>query len=354
MKNRQLKYNIILLLCTIAFMALLSEGAFRARAYIQDRKIYAKRDIILEKLNKGDYSKHHDSYGSIIRLSSNEGIAFELKPLLNWDYAGARVETNRMGFRDRDYGFDKPEGTVRIFGIGDSIMFGQGVEQDRNYLAVLERLLNERFPERNWEAINSGVPEYNTYMEVETLQAKGLRYNPDIVVLGFCVNDIWLPDPVIYLGLPPWEGIGKYFTLDRSYLYYFIRKRLDNSALDWPQPINRFGHMGGGNALASSLRRLDRLSRERKFEVVVLFLTQKKGPVEMEFMRIASALGMHIVDMEAGIQEYMKDKGIKDYLESDMAVPDHHPSAITHRLTAEALLDYMIASGMISRNQSAD
>jgi hypothetical protein len=350
MNNRQLKYNIILLICTIALLTLTAEGAFRARAYIKENKAYALRDIVVEKLEKGDYSRNPDAYGSMIRLSRNEGIVFELKPRLNWGYAGAKVETNLMGFRDKHYEFYKPEGTVRIFGIGDSIMFGQGVDQEKIYMAVLEDSLNEKFPDKKWEAINSGAPEYNTYMEVETLKAKGLRYNPDIVLIGFCANDTFLPKTVAYLGLPPRSGVGKYLAYDKSYLYYFIRKRLDNVRPDWPQPEGKYDYMGGGQSVEESLRRLGRISKEHDFEVVVLFLTHNKGPVEKEVMRIASVLGMHIVDMEASIRDYMKKNGIKNYNESEMVVPDLHPSAITHRLTAEALLDYFINSGLISNN----
>lgn len=70
---------------------------------------------------------------------------------------------------------------------------------DEPYLAVLEQKLRQRraapgsgassSPPR-WQVINTAVPGYNTAMEVELRKAVGSGYEPQIVVLGFVVNDL--------------------------------------------------------------------------------------------------------------------------------------------------------------------
>ena len=98
------------------------------------------------------------------------------------------LELNADGFRDRDYAKAKPPGVRRIVGIGDSYMFGWGVRTGKDYLSVLEERLAPRCPDARWEVLNMAVPGYNTAMEVETLRARGLAYEPDVVVVGFVLE----------------------------------------------------------------------------------------------------------------------------------------------------------------------
>jgi hypothetical protein len=51
---------------------------------------------------------------------------------------------------------------------------------------VLEERLAKEVPNERWEVLNMAVPGYNTAMEVETLKARGLAYEPDVVVVGYC------------------------------------------------------------------------------------------------------------------------------------------------------------------------
>jgi hypothetical protein len=72
-------------------------------------------------------------------------------------------------------------------------MFGWNVEQDLNYMDVLEKRLNASSNGTLYEVLNLAVPGYNSQIESEVLRYKGLDYHPDIVVVGWCENDGQLP-----------------------------------------------------------------------------------------------------------------------------------------------------------------
>lgn len=100
------------------------------------------------------------------------------------------VSVNSLGYRQPE--FDAHKGSqLRILVIGDSFTFGYGVEEPEGYVRVLERELNARVPERDIEAINTGVPAWWTDAYYLFLKTRGVALEPDVVLLGlFMGNDI--------------------------------------------------------------------------------------------------------------------------------------------------------------------
>jgi hypothetical protein len=117
----------------------------------------------------------------------------------NYDgwFAGVPVRTNALGFRDtREYSLAKPPGTFRIVVLGDSVTFGHGAIFEGSYPYLLEQRLREWRPDVKWEVWNLGVPGYNTAQELAYLNEVGQRYAPDLVIVGFFVNDFTGFEPV--------------------------------------------------------------------------------------------------------------------------------------------------------------
>ncbi len=101
------------------------------------------------------------------------------------------IRSNALGFRGPDRG---PKGNaLRILALGDSFTFGWGVQQEETFEAQMERLqgtTNEAGHEPELEVINAGVPGYNLYQSVLSLEKKGWKIEPDIVLFGaFVQND---------------------------------------------------------------------------------------------------------------------------------------------------------------------
>ena len=100
----------------------------------------------------------------------------------------AEIQINSQGFRDHEYPLDKDPETFRIVVLGDSIVWGHGLALEESFPKQLERLLVER-EKRRVEVLNFGVSGYSTQQEVELYRVKSSRFHPDLVIVGYCLND---------------------------------------------------------------------------------------------------------------------------------------------------------------------
>jgi hypothetical protein len=92
--------------------------------------------------------------------------------------------TNSRGLRDKEYTLEKSAGVKRIVVIGDSHTWGYGVNNDEIYTERLESLLP------NTEVINLGVTGFNNFKEINYFKREGTKYDPDMLILGFTLNDM--------------------------------------------------------------------------------------------------------------------------------------------------------------------
>ena len=122
-------------------------------------------------------------------LSDNPRLLYELAP------GGVSPEdglpTNADGMRDRDYPIPKPPYTFRIACVGDSICFGAYVKQSETFPKQLEDLLNRRVASdrRRFEVLNFGLTGYNIAQVMETVRVRVLKYQPDLILYAYCLND---------------------------------------------------------------------------------------------------------------------------------------------------------------------
>lgn len=100
-----------------------------------------------------------------------------------------RHYTNSMGFNDAEHEMRRPQNARRILFIGDSFTDGGHVPLDSHFVKVIEGGLTA--DGNKWECINAGLAGYGTAQEIKMYEKIGRAFDPDIVVLGFCVdNDI--------------------------------------------------------------------------------------------------------------------------------------------------------------------
>ncbi len=102
---------------------------------------------------------------------------------------GHPVSKNRFGFRERDFSIPKPLGMRRIMVLGDSLTFGTGLSVESRFTELLERQLNTTDRGGRVEVLNFGVSGIDTARELTILDEHIDRVAPDLVVIGFCIND---------------------------------------------------------------------------------------------------------------------------------------------------------------------
>jgi hypothetical protein len=124
----------------------------------------------------------------------DEMLEYRLKPLVK---TGLGFDTNRFGLRDYDhYKLKKPKNTYRILFLGDSYIFSV-TELEKSIPKILEKLLEGRRPKI--EVLNAGVFGYGTINEYLYLKNYGLKFSPDLVLLGIyvqndCADNAGFPD----------------------------------------------------------------------------------------------------------------------------------------------------------------
>jgi lysophospholipase L1-like esterase len=149
------------------------------------------------------------------------------------------VSYNSLGSRDYEHQIKKEKGVFRILILGDSMIFGTWINKlEDTITAKLEKKLNQNLDSTRFEVMNLAVGGHNTGDQIYKLTRFGMKYQPDLVILGFFHNDL----PHIednfnkhYLAWgPEWfsklNGLFGYIE-KRSMLFKFVRHRVVNGVI---------------------------------------------------------------------------------------------------------------------------
>jgi lysophospholipase L1-like esterase len=270
----------------------------------------------------------------LVQPSAAPDVVYELKPNRSWLFLKTTTRTNSLGLRGHEYAVDKPAGARRVVGLGDSVMFGWGVEEQQSYMSALEADLT-RARGAPVEVLNLAVPGYNTMQEVASLESKGLRLSPDVVLVNYCLNDWAAP---FFLPNPDKQGA----IVEKSLLFRVLSQRLGRNA-------EREAPMQGMAKVEAALDRLRSLSSEHGLSVVFFIYPQPMKPENLrKLVAMAESRGFRSVDMYAAFDDYCKKNGRHP---RDLVIPeDGHPNAEAHRLMADTLLPTLLS--LVARSGS--
>ena len=118
-----------------------------------------------------------------LHVTVKSPVLFSLNP--------AHPEVNSLGMRDDEVSVSKPQGVFRILVLGDSIAYGDGVDRKMAFPDQLEGLLRTRL--HSAEVVNTAVMGYTAYNEQQYYLTKGKAFEPDLVLVAFCFNDVANP-----------------------------------------------------------------------------------------------------------------------------------------------------------------
>lgn len=252
---------------------------------------------------------------------------------------------NSRGYRDRERAVAKPPGVRRVVSLGDSFAWGASVEFEDAYPQRLERGLARRRHEA-WEVVNLALPGMNTVDEAAQVADEGLAYGPDVVLVGYVLNDsedsqaAEARRAVDWSQPKPLPGL-----LDHSALVRLVRGRL------WATAENRRRVTGyksmyadtapGWVAARAALKKMGALCRERGVPLVVAIFPLFGNPMDESYpfaeihAKVAEAAGeagAKVVDL---LPAY---RGLRWELLVVDGVDDEHPNEIAHRIAAGVIL----------------
>lgn len=164
-KKKELLKNISLLLVTILILFLILE-------------------IILRIILPTPFN--------LVGLKTEDGLlGFKMVPNFSGRHTGPEfdvtVNINSLGLRNPEIGEKTKD---RILILGDSVVWGFGVEDDETFPYLLNEMLYD------YEVVNAGVSAYSTKQELDYLKRDGIKLNPDIVILGFYVGNDFIDNLV--------------------------------------------------------------------------------------------------------------------------------------------------------------
>jgi len=338
--------NFILLLASILLCFLAGEVFVR---------VFFGEEVLKEKLSK----RISDNSGvrTMIRPSLNPDVFYELKPEMETAFLGKEVKTNAHGFRisnqPKRIEFKGNEEIV-IVGIGDSTMFGWGVNYNETYLNRLENLLNSKKGNKNFIIKNLSVPGYNSEQELATLKVKALSTKPKIILLHYDHND---PDPIGIDYKPDYMAPEVGDNIIHSALIKWVVRRLT-----YRQNKNRIYVQGNHKRFQDylfegpaydkhllALKEFGRVARNNDIPVfIIVFDTWIKqfenksydSHYKVFHSRLIPFLqeqGFQVLDLYEVFQAYMKDEGLRNLKSLWLSPSDGHPGPEGHKIIANAL-----------------
>ncbi|MBN1878841.1 hypothetical protein JW823_01925 [bacterium] len=327
---------------------------------------------------------------NLLRLSDNPALIYELKPGGRSSIDSVENIISSQGLRDREYAIPKPTGIRRIIAIGDSVTYGLGVRAEDTFAKQLEALFrtDDKSRGNKVEILNMGVNGYKTVQEVEHLKTSGLRFEPDIVLLTYNLNDPgdfsrelpyfnswqnrkWTTES---MSLPArfWARLTQYSELAFMIEYRTLRLRLgkvverkqaleqaqtesqENAREDRRRHYDGYFHLyrnaDAMTALGRSLDELQQMSVNNGFQVVFAifpllmdFQDYRWLDLHKQIMEMAEQRGFHTVDLLPALKSAVTSATELQRRHDDF----EHPNPLGHRIAAETLFGIITAKNLL-------
>ena len=288
-----------------------------------------------------------------------------MQPGSHYEWQGIPVDINSHGLRGSETTYEKPPATFRILNLGDSVVMGWGVRQQDAYGRQLESLLNESGKSNlNFEVINAGVPGWNLENALAYLQAEGLKYEPDLIVLGLTLsNDIKGKSALLADNQPAaikWLRSNTYFwpflTVQLRWMDARAEGRDRIDVIDPPTDPDKYFPLDPESEqwkeFWSLVTAINQQAKEKDIPVVLIIfplefqvLDESYPTLPQEiFMAKAEEAGIPAVDPLTTFQRACREKpGGACHLEDRYLFADvwMHPSAAGHKLIAVELKEFL-------------
>jgi len=261
--------------------------------------------------------RYLDVFGPARTEHERTALLRRFRPGLPAAYAGGatwEVELNSAGFRDDERPAAKAPSTFRVLCLGDSWTFGANVNRQQTYPYRLGVRLREAYPDAQIEVWNLGVMGYSSYQGLELLRRRAHELHPDLVVIGYAMNDGrvpgWRDRDMSSYRVSQWLSrlelfkLLHYFTLLTKYRPTSLSERLHAKAAQ-PAAAADYMTMQEWTRVAptdyeANITAMIELARSRGAGVILVYNELwQDGPYRDVLARVARARTVPLVDSSA-------------------------------------------------------
>jgi len=243
----------------------------------------------------------------------------------------------------------KPGGVRRVVCLGDSFTWGVGILFDDAWPQRVERTLARTRGER-WEAVNLAEPGMNAVEYASRLESEGFGYGPDVVVVGWVLNDSEDSDAAEARRARDWAEEERRTptlaetVLSRSALFRMVHTRV-RATIENRRRVTGYLSMyaddyKGWAAARQALQTMGGMCRARGVPFVVAIFPLFANPLDARYpfaelhARVAQAAGeagAKVVDL---LPHY---RNLDWHLLVVNGAADEHPNEIAQRIAAQAI-----------------
>lgn len=203
---------------------------------------------------------------------------------------------NSLGFRDVERSLTKPSDTFRILALGDSFTYGAGAKFDETYPAILEKLLNQRNGKHpKIEIIRAGISRAFPEMERKVLETYGMKFSPDMIMVGFLPNDIVdtvMAEEAVHITSNGYLMVGsaqmsafKEWLYLHSHLWRLARYQWYQlkSKIAWKQKYKNSAFIQKAwEKIASEFKNINSIAQNSKIPFLLVYIPQKDTLTDLQ------------------------------------------------------------------------
>ena len=240
----------------------------------------------------------------------------------------------------------------RIVVVGDSFTWGDGVEVEETYPFLLQSLLRERRSEADIEVINWSRPGWNTWRELRSIEPQLPVLEPDLLIIGYCINDA---EPINRRQLlelrralrtaqreptqPLLVWLHEHTRLGALVYDFAENRRLRRAVTTYYQTLYDPGRSGWVRT-REALKQFEKISRRMSIPMFMLIFPIFDSQLDHRYAyrdlhtlvaETAGHIGIDVVDL---LPTY---EGIDGRKLAVVPFSDAHPSPLAHRIAAEEI-----------------